>query len=223
MVLTTLYVAVLAVAIAAPLGIMAAIFLNYFAANRLTRWALAFIDLLAGVPSVIFGFIGLLVVVQSMETWLGMSAGESVLAAALVLAVMLLPFVISTYSESIQKAKARYHATSVALGLSPAYVARKMLLPATKCGAGAAIVLAFGRATSETIAVMMVIGNAPIFPRLLGRGQTVSGLTALEMGSAEVGSLHASAIYGANAVMLGVLALILLGTYGLKRLMHEKM
>jgi len=216
-VLTTLLVAFLAVAIAAPIGGMAAIFLNYYAGQRLTRLVLSFVDLLAGVPSVIYGFIGLVVVVRNLERIFNMSAGESVLAAGIVLSVMLLPYIISTYSESIEKAKGKYDTASMVLGVSVEYSIFKVIIPITKRGAAAAVISAFGRASSETIAVMMVIGNAPIFPRLLGRGLTVSGLTALEFGSAEIGSIHASAIYAANLVMLLMLSVILLATYLLRR------
>jgi len=216
-VLATMYVAFLAVAIAAPIGGMAAIFLNYYAGRRLSRMLLAFVDLLAGVPSVIYGFIGLVIVVRNFERIFNMSAGESILAAAVVLSVMLLPYIISTYSESIEKAKNKYNAVSMALGLSAEYSVLKVIIPATKHGAAAAVISAFGRASSETIAVMMIIGNAPIFPRLLGRGQTISGLTALEIGSAEIGSLHASAIYAANLMMMLMLSIVLLATYFLRR------
>ena len=213
----TMYVAFLAVAIAAPIGGMAAIFLNYYAGRRLTKLVLAFVDLLAGVPSVIYGFIGLVVVVRNLERIFNMSAGESILAAALVLSVMLLPYIISTYSESIEKAKNKYDTASRALGVSAEYSVLKVIIPITKRGAAAAVISAFGRASSETIAVMMVIGNAPIFPRLLGRGQTISGLTALEIGSAEIGSVHASAIYAANLMLMLTLSVILLITYFLRR------
>jgi len=217
MVLTTVYVAFLAVAIAAPIGGMAAIFLNYYAGRRLTKLVLSFVDMLAGVPSVIYGFIGLVVVVQNIERVFNMSAGESILAAAVVLSVMLLPYIISTYSESIEKAKDKYDTASMVLGVSVEYSIIKVIIPITKRGAAAAVISAFGRASSETIAIMMVIGNAPIFPRLLGRGLTISGLTALEFGSAEIGSVHASAIYAANLVMILMLSIVLLATYLLKR------
>jgi len=90
-------------------------------------------------------------------------------------------------------------------------------VPIPKKSAAAAVTAAFERAMSETMAVMMVIGNAPIFPTLFGRGQTIPALTALEFGSAEYGSLHLSAIYAANLALLVLLCLILTATYFLKR------
>jgi len=217
MLMGTLSVASLAVLIAAPLGFLSAIFLSYYAGKRLPQIILSFIDLLAGIPSVIYGFIGVTIVVRNFERILGMTAGESILAAALVLSVMLLPYIISGYSESIEIAKAKYGAVSMALGVSEEYSVLKVILPATRKSAAASIIAAFGRGMGETMAVMMVIGNAPIFPRLFGRGQTIPALTALEIGSAEFGSLHLSAIYAANLVTLLLLSLILIATHLIRR------
>jgi len=185
--------------------------------KRLSKLILAFIDLLAGVPSVIFGFLGLVVIVGNFERIFNMSAGESILAASVLLSIMLLPFIISAYSESIERAKDKYGAAAMALGTPEEYSALKIIIPITKRSAAAAITAAFGRAMSETMAVMMVIGNAPIFPTLFGRGQTIPALTALEFGSAEYGSLHLSAIYAANFALLILLCFILAATYFLKK------
>jgi len=217
MILSTLYVSFLAVAIAAPIACLCAVFLNYYVNKTISKLALAFIDLLAGVPSVIFGFLGLVIIVGNFERFFNMSAGESILAASVLVAIMLLPFIISAYSESIERAKDKYSAAAMALGTSKEYSALKIIIPITKKSAAAAIAAAFGRAMSETMAVMMVIGNAPIFPALFGRGQTIPALTALEFGSAEHGSLHLSAIYAANLVLLVLLCLILTAAYFLKK------
>jgi len=217
MILATLYIAFLAVIMSAPIACLCAIFLNYYVNKKIAKTTLAFIDLLAGVPSVIFGFLGLVIVVGNFERMFNMSAGESILAAAVVLAVMLLPFIISFYSESIEKAKSKYGATAMALGTSKEYSIFKIIIPITKRSITAAIIAAFGRAMSETMAVMMVIGNAPVFPRLFGRAQTIPALTALEFGNAEYASLHLSAIYAANLTLIFLIALVLIGSYLLKR------
>jgi len=217
MVLGTLSVASFAVAISTPIGLLCTIFLHTYANRRLRDILLSFIDLLAGIPSVIYGFIGVTIVVQNLEWIFNMTAGESILAAALVLSVMLLPYIISGYSESIEIAKAKYSTVSMTLGVSEEYAIRKLIIPTTRKSAAASIMAAFGRAMGETMAVMMVIGNAPIFPRLLGRGQTIPALTALEVGSAAYGSLHLSAIYAANLVTLLLLGLVLGITYLIRR------
>lgn len=225
MILATLYVSVLAVVIAAPIACLCAVFINFYLDKKSSGILLAFVDMLAGVPSVILGFIGLVVLVSSFERIFDMSAGQSILAASFILAIILLPFIVSSYSESIAIAKARYGAASVALGTSKEFVILQVILPATRRSAATAITAAFGRAMGETMAVMMVIGNSPIFPRLFGRGLTIPGLTALEFGSAELGSMHLSAIYAANVILLVLICLIFTATYFLKKGLlkeHEK-
>lgn len=221
MILTTMYVALLAVIIALPFGIGCAMFLNFYTDKKIAALLLSFIDMLAGLPSVIFGFLGLVLLVNWFESYLAMSTGECVFAASIILAIMLLPYIVSNIYESVRKAEQKYMFTSLSLGISKEYTIVKVILPSIKKSILASTTLSFGRALGETMAVMMVIGNSPIYPKLLGRAQTVAALTALEMGSAEYGSLHLSALYAANVVLLGVL-LIVFGTgYLLQRRLNK--
>ena len=203
----TLYVSFIAVVLALIFGVACACFLDFYLPEKIAAVFLAFIDLVAGIPSVIFGFIGLTVLVKSFATQFHMAAGQCILAAGIVLAIMLLPFVISTCHEL----------TALALGFSREITLVKIIFPAIRPGIVAGAMMAFGRALGETMAVMMVIGNSPIFPKLLGRGQTLPSLTALEMGSIEYGSLHLSALYVANVVLLVILLAVLGIGYLLKR------
>ena len=205
----TLYVSGLAVLFAMILGVACACFLTFFMPKKLASVCLAFIDLVAGIPSVIFGFIGLTVLVKAFVKYLKMAAGQCVLVAGIVLGIMLL----RTYEKS-----------GLALGLSREYVLIKVILPAIRPGIVASAMMAFGRALGETMAVMMVIGNSAIFPKLLGRGQTLPALTALEMGSIEYGSIHLSVLYVANLVLLVILVVVTLAGQLLKRRFaeHEK-
>ena len=212
----TLFVSGIAVGFALVFGIGCAFFLNYYVPKRLAA-LLAFVDLVAGIPSVIFGFIGLTVVVKAFAKHLHMAAGQCILAAGLVLAVMLLPFVISTCFESIRTARMQYEASGLALGISREHILVHMILPAILPGILAAAMMAFGRALGETMAVMMVIGNSPVYPKLLGRGQTIPALTALEMGSITYGSMHLSVLYAANIVLLVILVVVLVTGNLLKR------
>lgn len=205
----TLYVSFIAVVLALIFGVACACFLNFYLPEKIATVFLAFIDLVAGIPSVIFGFIGLTVLVKSFATQFHMAAGQCILAAGIVLAIMLLPFVISTCHESIRVARTQYEMTALALGFSREITLVKIIFPAIRPGIVAGAMMAFGRALGETMAVMMVIGNSPIFPKLLGRGQTLPSLTALEMGSIEYGSLHLSALYVANVVLLVILLAVL--------------
>lgn len=209
MIAGTLYVSGLAVLFALVFGICCAVFLNFYVPKKLAKLLLSFIELVAGIPSVIFGFIGLTVLVKWFAEHLEMAAGQSVLAASMVLAVMLLPFVVSTCSESIEYARREYELPALALGFSKETFIARIVCPAIRKGMIAAAMMAFGRGLGETMAVMMVIGNSPIFPKLLGRGQTLPALTALEMGSIEYGSIHLSVLYAANVILLIILFVIM--------------
>lgn len=217
----TLYVSAIAVLLACVFGIACACFLSYYLPKSVAAVIMAFIDLVAGIPSVIFGFIGLTVLVKGFATHLHMAAGQCVLAAGIVLGIMLLPFVISTCHESIQTARDKYEMTALALGYSREITLVKIIFPAVRTGMIAGAMMAFGRALGETMAVMMVIGNSPVYPKILGRAQTLPALTALEMGSIEYNSIHLSALYVANLVLLIILALVLGAGYLMKRRMAE--
>lgn len=213
----TLYVSVIAVVLACIFGIGCACFLNYYLPESVSSVVMAFIDLVAGIPSVVFGFIGLTVLVKAFATHLHMAAGQCILAAGIVLGIMLLPFVTATCYESIHTARAHYEMSALALGYSREFILIRIIFPAVRTGIIAGAMMAFGRALGETMAVMMVIGNSPVFPKLLGRGQTLPALTALEMGSIEYGSMHLSALYVANLVLLVILAVVLGIGYFIKR------
>lgn len=217
----TLYVSLIAVILALIFGIGCAFFINFYLPDFLAKLSLSFIDLVAGIPSVIFGFIGLTLLVKKFAATFHMAAGQCILVAGIVLGIMLLPFVISTCSESILFARKNYEMSALALGFSKEKVMVSVILPAISHGIVASAMMAFGRGLGETMAVMMVIGNSAVFPKLFGRGQTIASLTALEMGSIEYGSLHLSALYVANLILLVILAIVLgIGTI-LKRRMVE--
>ncbi|MDO4720911.1 MAG: phosphate ABC transporter permease subunit PstC [Peptostreptococcaceae bacterium] len=217
MIAGTLFVSGLAVILAMILGVLSSLYLHFYLPENTAKMILSFIDLTAGIPSVIFGLIGLTLVVPQTARHFKMAAGQSVLAASVVLGVMLIPFVVSSCGESVLEAKRLYELPALALGLSKEALILHMILPAVRKGILASAMMAFGRGLGETMAVMMVVGNSPIYPRLLGRAQTLPALTALEMGSVEQGSLHLSVLYTANAVLLVILFSILLGGYLLKK------
>lgn len=213
----TLYVSTLAVALSLFFGVGCACFVNFYLPDKIASIFLSFIDLVAGIPSVIFGFIGLTVLVKGLAQIFGMAAGQCVLAASIILGIMLLPFVISTCDESIKNARKRYELTALALGLSKETILVRIIFPAICSGIIASAMMAFGRALGETMAVMMVIGNSPIYPKLLGRAQTLPALTALEMGSIEYGSIHLSVLYTANLILLVIVAVTMGIGYFFKR------
>ncbi|GFN35292.1 phosphate ABC transporter permease subunit PstC [Tepidimicrobium xylanilyticum] len=212
----TIYVSIVGICISLPLGVGIAIILSSYTNDRIKRFIKGIIDILAGIPSVIYGFIGLLVVVKFFEIKFSFAAGESVLAGGIVLSVMLLPFIISTCDETMDKIYEKYSQASQALGVSKSYMIRNIILPASKRGIVASVVLALGRGMGETMATMMVIGNAPIMPKLFGKAQTIPSLIALEMGMAEVGSLHYHGLFAAGFVLMIMLLLVNVLIYFIK-------
>lgn len=206
-ILATLYVSLLGMIIAAAVGIGAAVFLSCVVGEKTRALLYPFIDLLAGIPSVIYGFIGLVVLVKLFMK-LGVHTGSCVLAAAILLSIMLFPYIISSCSETILKAKDKYLAASNAMGIDRWHAIATVILPASWGNILLSMILAIGRAMGETMAVMMVIGNANLLPTLLGKGETIAAVIALEMGTAEAGSLHYHAMYAAGLVLMILLFII---------------
>lgn len=214
--LGTLYTSFVGIIIALPLGVGFSIFLSSYTAGNTRRLVRGFVDILAGIPSVVYGFIGLLVLVKFFEVQFSFATGESVLAGGIILSLMMLPYIISTCDESMEKIYSKHLQASHALGVSKSYMIRHMVLPQSRKSIIAAIVLALGRGMGETMAVMMVIGNAPIFPKLFNKTQTIASLIALEMGMAEVGSMHYHALFASGFVLMIMLLLINLALYFIK-------
>jgi phosphate ABC transporter permease protein PstC len=203
----TLMTSALAVAFALLVAIGAALFLSCSASTRLRQMIYPFIDMLAGVPSVIFGFIGLVVVVTFFINK-GIAQSGCVLAASLVLAVMILPFLVTSMSESIVKVKKQCLPASQALGVDRWYAVAHSILPLSLKFFIPSIVMAFGRAMGETMAVLMIIGNANIAPTLLGKGESIASLIALEMGGAVRGSMQYHALFAAGFILMVLIFVI---------------
>lgn len=203
----TVYVSFTAMVLAVGVGLGASVFLSCVATDRMRGILYPFVDLLAGIPSVIYGFIGLSVLVKIFLK-AGVHTGSCVLAAGILLAVMLLPFLVASCSETILKEREKYEAAADALGISRWYAVATMILPASFKNILLSMILAIGRAMGETMAVMMVMGNSNLFPRLLGKSESIASVIALEMGTAVYGSTHYHALYGAGLVLMVLLFLI---------------
>ena len=216
-ILGTVYVSLIGILIALPIGVGSAVVLSSYTDKKTKRVIRSVIDILAGIPSVVYGFVGLLVLVKFFEIRFHFASGESVLAGGILLSIMMLPFIISTCDETMEKVYRDYNGYSNALGVSKSYMIRKIILPESRKSILAAIVLALGRGMGETMAVMMVIGNAPIMPKLLKKCQTIPSLIALEMGMAEVGSLHYHALFASGFVLIIILFIINIILYFIKK------
>ena len=200
-ILGTVFVSFVAMLIALFISIGAALFLSCAVGERARRLIYPVIDLLAGIPSVVYGFIGLSVLVK-LFIKAGVHTGSCVLAAGILLAVMLLPYLVSSCSETMLKLNERYMGAAEAMGVDRWYAAATIILPAAWKNILLSMILAIGRAMGETMAVMMVMGNANLTPTLLGKGETIAALIALEMGTAVSGSTHYHALYAAGLVLM---------------------
>lgn len=215
-IVATVYVSFTAMILAVGIGFGASVFLSCVATESMCGILYPFVDLLAGIPSVVYGFIGLQVLVRIFLK-AGVRTGTCVLAAGILLAVMLLPFLVSSCSETIRKEKKKYEAAAAALGIGRWYAIATIILPASWKNILLSMILAIGRAMGETMAVMMVMGNANLFPRLLGKSESIASVIALEMGTAEYGSTHYHALYGAGLVLMLLLFIINVGINMLRR------
>lgn len=207
-ILGTLYTSSVGIIIALPIGVGFSVVISSYTHGNIRRLIRGIVDILAGIPSVVYGFIGLLVLVKFFEVNFAFPSGESVLAGGIILAIMMLPYIISTCDETMEKTYAQHAQCSKALGISKSYMIRNIILPQSRRSILAAMVLALGRGMGETMAVMMVIGNAPLMPSLLKKTQTIPSLIALEMGMAGVGSLHYHALFASGSVLMIMLLVI---------------
>jgi len=191
-----------ALLLAVPAGVGMALFLTEVAPPGMALFMRPLLQALAGVPSVVYGFVGLQVLVPAIRNRLG-GPGFSVLAGACVLAVMILPTIAAVSEDALRAVPAAYREGAAALGATPWQVVRRILLPAARSGLITAVVLGLGRALGETMAVMMVTGNVAAPPAsILDPVRTLTGNIAMEMGYA-VGR-HREALFASGALLLGV-------------------
>lgn len=204
----SLYIFIISIIIALPVSLGSALFINFYIPEKLKNAVLRFISILSGIPSVVMGFIGLVVIVKIIEKRFSLSAGESVLAGGIVVSMMIIPFILSTVSETVSMLRENHKVDSDSLGISTEYFIRAVVLKKLGKSLAIGIVLAFSRVIGETMAIMMVIGNAPMFPKLLGKSQTIPSLIALEMGMAEVGSVHYSALFSSGLILMIIISIV---------------
>jgi phosphate ABC transporter permease protein PstC len=206
MIVGSIYVTLGAMVIGIPFGLACAIVLTEFSSKRLRRIIKPVVELLAGIPSVVYGFIGVVILVPFIRRTLG-GPGLSVLAAAIILGIMILPTIISISVDSLQAVPPSYREGSIALGATRWQTVKMVLLPAARSGIVASVILGMGRAIGETMAVIMVAGNAAAVPTsLLSPVRTLTSNIALELGYAA--GEHRQALF-ATGVVLFVIIMIL--------------
>lgn len=215
MIMGSIYVTAGAVIIGVPIGILCAVFMAKFCPPKLYKIMKPAVDLLAGIPSIVYGFFGLIVIVPVMQTISG-ETGKSILTASVLLGIMILPTVTGVSESAIRSVPDSYYEGALALGATHERSVFFALLPAAGSGITAAMVLGIGRAIGETMAVVMVAGNQAILPKGITSGvRTLTSNIVLEMGYAA--DLHREALI-ATAVVLFVFILIINLTFSaLKR------
>ena len=208
MIISTLYVTAFSVVLGVGIGLLTAIALYKFCPKKLVAPVRQMINLLAGIPSVIFGLFGMTIIVPFVGNYLSPTGvGYGIFSASLVLAVMILPTIVSVSLDALNAVPNSYYEGALALGATKEQATFKIMLPAAKSGIFAGVVLAIGRAIGETMAVIMVIGGSPEMPN--GLFQSVRTLTSnIAMGALELKGDALSALI-ATGVVLFVFTLIL--------------
>jgi len=207
MIMGSLTITAGAVLLGVPVGILTAIFLARACPARLYRAVKPGVDLLAGIPSVVYGFFGMMVILPA--------AGSSILSASLLLGVMILPTVIGLAESALRAVPDSYYEGALALGAGHYRSVFRVVLPAARSGVLAAVVLGVGRAIGETMAVIMVAGNQARMPVSLLRGaRTLTANIVLEMGYAE--GLHRRALFATGVVLFVFILIINLSFSALK-------
>ncbi|OYT53811.1 MAG: phosphate ABC transporter permease subunit PstC [Candidatus Altiarchaeales archaeon ex4484_2] len=214
-----------ALIIAIPLGVSCAVFLAEIAPGWARDATRPVIELLAGIPSIIYGLFGLVIIVRFIKVSLELATGETILAGSIILAAMILPIIISISQDSIESVPKSFKLGSLAMGATNWQTLRKIILPTALPGIFAGIILGVGRAMGETMAVVLVLGNSENMPevvkQLLGKegsstvmqlinqvpeilfkpGEALTSAILLEMGPAQVGGLHYSALFALGVIL----------------------
>ena len=206
MIIGSIYITAGAVIIGVPIGILTAVYLARFCPEKLYKIIKPAVDLLAGIPSVVYGFFGLCVIVPFVRNHIG-GDGNSILTASILLGFMILPTIINVSESSIRAVPEKYYQGALALGATHERSVFCTVVPAAKSGIMAGIVLGIGRAIGETMAVIMVAGNQPRMPKGILEGiRTLTSNIVMEMGYAT--DLHREALI-ATGVVLFVFILII--------------
>lgn len=214
MIIGSLYVTAGAIAMGVPVGVMCAVFMARYCPARLYKVLRPAVDLLAGIPSVVYGFFGLVVIVPAVRQLFG--GGKSVFTAALLLAIMILPTIISISEAALRSVPQSYYEGALALGATKERAIFGVSLPAASSGVSAGIILGIGRAIGETTAIVMIAGNQPIIPNSIFSGvRTLTTNIILEMGYAQ--DLHREALIATAAVLFIFVLLINLLFSALKK------
>lgn len=218
LILGTLWVSLAAILIALPLGLATAIYMGEIASNRVRRVMKPVIELLAGIPSVVYGFFGLVVIVPMVKDAFGLDVGETALSGSIILAIMALPTIITISEDAIRNTPRAMKEASLALGATHWQTIYKVVIPYSASGITAAAILGIGRAVGETMAVLMVTGNSSVIPHsILQPVRTIPATIAAELGEAPQGGLHYKALFTLGCILFIITLFINLSVESISR------
>lgn len=205
----TLWVSLGAILLALPFGLAASIYMAELSNSKVYRFMKPIIELLSGIPSVVYGFFGLIVIVPMIQKIFNLPVGESGLAGSIVLAIMALPTIITISEDALRSVPRAMKEASLALGANKWQTILKVSIPYSISGITAAVVLGIGRAIGETMAVLMVTGNAAVMPNtLLEPLRTIPATIAAELGEAPAGGAHYQALFVLGGILFIMTLLI---------------
>ena len=207
-ILTSIYGTAGAIVVGVPIGLLTAVYLSKIAPPKVKTVMEAAVSLLAGIPSVVYGLVGMMVLVPGIRIVFHIPDGASLFAAIIVLAVMILPSIIKVSLTALEAVPKEYEDASLALGATPVETYFKVSVPAAKSGIAAAVVLGVGRAIGEAMAIMMVAGNAPNMPKVFQSVRFLTTAVASEMSYAADGSLQKQALFSIALVLFLFIMLI---------------
>ena len=205
----TLWVSAFAILFALPFGLSVSVYMSEVANNRIRNILKPVIELLSGIPSVVYGFFGLIVIVPFIQKIFGLPVGETGLAGSIVLAIMALPTIITVSEDAMRNCPNSMREASLALGASKWQTIYKVVIPFSISGITSGVVLGIGRAIGETMAVLMVTGNAAVIPHsILEPLRTIPATIAAELGEAPSGGAHYQALFLLGVILFFITLII---------------
>jgi phosphate ABC transporter, permease protein PstC len=209
LIMGTLWVSFFAILIALPLGLGVAVYLSELAGERTRKVLKPAIELLAGIPSVVYGFFGLVVLVPMIQKVFNLPVGETAFAGSLILAIMALPTIITVAEDAMRNTPCAMKEASLSLGATHWQTIYRVIIPYASSGISAAVVLGIGRAIGETMAVLMVTGNAALIPHTLFEPvRTIPATIAAELGEAPAGGAHYQTLFMLGCILFVITLIV---------------
>lgn len=207
-ILTSVYGTLGAMVVGLPLGLLTALFLSKYAGKRSGRLIRSAVELLAGIPSVVYGLVGMIVLVPAIQALFELSSGATLLAAIVVLTIMILPYVVNVSATALDAVPKEYEEGSLALGATETETYFKVSMHAARSGVAAAVIQGVGRALGEAMAIIMVAGNVANMPEIFGSVRFLTTAIVSEMSYASYGSLQRDALFSIGLVLFVFIILV---------------